>query len=342
MLKTITSAALTTMAALGADQASASVSDSCRAELNGNNIVILVPHNAGGGRDRAARLIASVLKDEFGMDLRVENTTGMNGQIALRKVAKGVDGNTVFLGFHSVLTISTGIAMYPDSPSFKDFQPLMQFDLEYRAFGGTKEFDFFTAEPSELVVAPLGAFAMSELLGTFPTLNIKNIMGYSGASEALTAALRGDVDHTIFAAKYVAQQSTNNPGFNPALFMGPDSKNPWDDVPFFSGAGGLAEHLLSLAPQDRLEEYKRKLDLISTLAQDSFGFFIGSEVPENISDCISSTFDNLYEDKELGDSAENLGLSFSPLPSWGYREYYKKFARVIEEESETLRALIKN
>lgn len=339
MMKFNTFIATSLLAVCGAYQASASVSDICKIELDAYDFVVVVPHNAGGGRDRAARFIISTLQDDIDLNVRIENIPDMNGQIALRNVAKGVQENTIWLGFYSILNIATGLAMYQDAPNFRAYQPIMQFDLEYKAFGGTEKFDFFSNDPQDLIVAPLGAFAMSELLGTFPTLNVTNIMGYSGASETLTAALRGDVDQAIFAAEYVDRQNKGNPDFIPTLFMGPTDKNPWDNVPYFTGPGGVAEHLISSAQADQLDVLTKHAELIATLAQDSSGFFAAASLPETVSGCIKDLFNNLDGDVSVIDQAAELGLSFSPLSSYDYEKFYDNFSTIMEENSIIMREM---
>ena len=87
----------------------------------------VVPYAPGGSTDTLARSIATVLADQLGQQVVVDNRTGANGDIGMTIVAKApADGYTVVLGY--IANIGIGPSLYEKMPydPVKDFAPITQ------------------------------------------------------------------------------------------------------------------------------------------------------------------------------------------------------------------------
>ena len=85
----------------------------------------VVPYAPGGSTDTLARSIATVLADQLGQQVVVDNRTGANGDIGMTIVAKApADGYTVVLGY--IANIGIGPSLYEKMPydPVKDFAPI--------------------------------------------------------------------------------------------------------------------------------------------------------------------------------------------------------------------------
>ena len=87
-------------------------------------IRLLVPFAPGGGADTLARIITPKLSESMGQQWVVDNRGGAAGNIAAETVVRAApDGNTVFMGFSTVLTVNPSLYKLSFDP-VKDFKPV--------------------------------------------------------------------------------------------------------------------------------------------------------------------------------------------------------------------------
>ena len=87
-------------------------------------IRLLVPFAPGGGADTLARIITPKLAESMGQQWVVDNRGGAAGNIAAETVARAApDGNTVFMGFSTVLTVNPSLYKLAFDP-VKDLKPV--------------------------------------------------------------------------------------------------------------------------------------------------------------------------------------------------------------------------
>jgi tripartite-type tricarboxylate transporter receptor subunit TctC len=85
---------------------------------------LLVPFAPGGGADTLARIITPKLSEATGQQWVVDNRGGAAGNIAAETVARAApDGNTVFMGFSTVLTVNPSLYKLTFDP-VKNLKPV--------------------------------------------------------------------------------------------------------------------------------------------------------------------------------------------------------------------------
>ncbi len=85
-------------------------------------VTLVVPYNAGGGTDAAARALARQLGELWKQPVVIDNLAGADGQIGTRRVTDAKpDGYTLLLQVPSVVLIRY-------KPGFKDTDPLKQLE----------------------------------------------------------------------------------------------------------------------------------------------------------------------------------------------------------------------
>jgi tripartite-type tricarboxylate transporter receptor subunit TctC len=94
------------------------------AEQSSRPVRVLVPFAPGGGADTLARILSPKLSESMGQQWVVDNRGGAAGNIAAETVAHAApDGNTVFMGFSTVLTVNPSLYKLNFDP-VKDLKPV--------------------------------------------------------------------------------------------------------------------------------------------------------------------------------------------------------------------------
>ncbi|GAB3177301.1 tripartite tricarboxylate transporter substrate binding protein [Nesterenkonia halophila] len=174
------------------------------ADFPSEDITVVVPYDAGGASDLAARTLVGELEDELDASIVVENRSGGAGSVGLDHLA-GQDADGYTLGYLPVETVMLGHQGYDIDPS--DYEPLGQIvsvpatiavpaDSEYE----TLEDLLAAAEDEELSVANSGTgsiwhaatSALNEEAGTQ-----LDPVPFDGGAPAVTAAVGGQVDAVV-------------------------------------------------------------------------------------------------------------------------------------------------
>lgn len=174
------------------------------ADFPSEDITVVVPYDAGGASDLAARTLAGELEEELDVSIVVENRSGGAGSVGLEHLA-GQEADGYTLGYLPVETVMLGHQGYDIDPS--DYEPLGQMvsvpatiavpaDSEYE----TLEDLLAAAEDTELSVANSGTgsiwhaatSALNEEAGTQ-----LDPVPFDGGAPAVTAAVGGQVDAVV-------------------------------------------------------------------------------------------------------------------------------------------------
>lgn len=166
----------------------------------------VVPYAPGGSTDTLARSIATVLADQLGQQVVVDNRTGANGDIGMTIVAKApADGYTVVLGY--IANIGIGPSLYEKMPydPVKDFAPITQVAGAPNIFvihpslpaKNFKDFLAYTkANPKKVSFASAGVASVGhltgELLNELAGIDMQHVP-YKGSGQAISDLLGGHI-----------------------------------------------------------------------------------------------------------------------------------------------------
>jgi len=88
-------------------------------------VTLIVPFAAGSGTDSVSRLLASLLEQEWGSQVVVDNRPGANGAIAAVATARATpDGHTVMITTNSQHGATPALMKRPTYDAINDFTPL--------------------------------------------------------------------------------------------------------------------------------------------------------------------------------------------------------------------------
>lgn len=167
-------------------------------------ITVIVPWNAGGGNDIAARELQPIFKSMFNVDLVIENVAGGSSAVGLTQAIQSkADGYTV--GFMTSTYLGLAAQGTVSSDFEKDFQPVclvMEDPIAIVAKAGRyatlQEFvEDAKTRPGEAIVAMSNTFGVApvycKLLNEVTGMNAQNICYDSGA-RCVTEVLGGHAE----------------------------------------------------------------------------------------------------------------------------------------------------
>lgn len=178
-----------------------------RAEFPERPIKIVVPFQAGGAGDAAARILAEGMSKKLGQPVIVENKPGATGAIGTKAVALAApDGHTLLLGHSDTLVLAPLTRKSLPYDPVRDFEPVAFVStvpgvlIASRASGiasGAALIAAARARPGQVSLASWG-------LGSSPHLGLElmeQVAGidllhvpFQGTGPAVAAALAGQVD----------------------------------------------------------------------------------------------------------------------------------------------------
>lgn len=173
---------------------------------------IIVPHPVGGPGDIPPRGFAQGLSQAMGQPFVVENRDGGDGVIGVDACAKAApDGYTICSTSNGTTIVNSVVRPKLSYDPFKDLVGIVQTGTLYSmimarpevpAGNITEVLALLKAKPESLTLGTYGAINMAAMVGQFT----KSRMGaafypvpYKSASQALNAALAGDVQVVGFA-----------------------------------------------------------------------------------------------------------------------------------------------
>jgi tripartite-type tricarboxylate transporter receptor subunit TctC len=180
-------------------------------------ITMIVPFAAGGTSDVIARAVADQMAVALGQTIVIENVAGAGGSTALTRAARTEpDGYTIAIG--NAGTNAATYTIYPKLPFTPDsFLPIAMIAKTFGIVALRKDFpakdlkefiDYAKQNPGKVNLGHAGVGSSNYLIcksfvhaaGVEVTL-----VGYRGASPALTDAIGGQIDGVCDAAASVSQ-----------------------------------------------------------------------------------------------------------------------------------------
>ncbi|MFD3686110.1 tripartite tricarboxylate transporter substrate binding protein [Nocardiopsis sp. NPDC058631] len=176
------------------------------ADYPSQDITLVVPYDAGGASDLAARTLASQMEDSLGQSIIVENRSGGAGSVGLEDLAeRAPDGYTI--GYLPVETVMLGYQGYDVDPADYDLVGQMVSvpatiavpeDSPHQSLDDLVE--AATAEPGSVSVSNSGAGSIWEAatteLGQATGAEFQPVP-FDGGAPAVTAAVGGQVDAVV-------------------------------------------------------------------------------------------------------------------------------------------------
>lgn len=285
-------------------------------------ITLIVPWAAGGGTDRTARMIASLLEKELGVPVVVENRVGGGGTIGHMAAAKAApDGYTV-----GVITfeLSTFYWLGVANVTYKDFKPVVLYNKDpaaiiVRADAPWKDvhelIEYIKKHPGELKASGTARGGVWDIarIGWLKEAGVDPSavpwIPSKGAAPCLQELLAGGVD--ICTCSLPEAGSLIEAGKVKALAVMADERNPaFPDVPTLKELG---------------------IDW-------SFGTWRGLAVPKDTPDYVVETLHNamkkILNSDEWKDFMEKNGFGMAYLPP-------DEFAKFLEKDFNTVGELLK-
>jgi tripartite-type tricarboxylate transporter receptor subunit TctC len=195
-------------ACLAAFCAGVAAPDALAADYPARPVQIIVPYNAGGGTDLAARVLAQTMEKYLGGTVIVRNQPGGGGSIGTSATAHAKpDGYTLGTGSQGPLVMLPQYGGIDYTINDFDFLALMGRNLMVLAAGkdapykNAQEFlAYAKAHPGEVTVGNSGAgganHVATEGLGMAGDLKLKS-MPFGGAVAAITATLGGHIQSVL-------------------------------------------------------------------------------------------------------------------------------------------------
>lgn len=170
------------------------------------DLTLVVPYEAGGASDLAARTLASEMEDALGQGIVVENRSGGAGSVGLENLAgQSADGYTI--GYLPVESVMLGYQGYEVDPADYDLIGQMVSvpatiavpeDSPYETLDDLVE--AARSEPGSIAVSNSGAGSIWEAatteLGQVTDTEFQPVP-FDGGAPAVTAAVGGQVDAVV-------------------------------------------------------------------------------------------------------------------------------------------------
>ncbi|MFH5821212.1 tripartite tricarboxylate transporter substrate binding protein [Georgenia sp. AZ-5] len=206
--------AVAAAASLLAGCSSAEGGTEASADYPTEDITVVVPYDAGGASDLAARTLAAEMEETLGVSVIVENRTGGAGSVGLASLADAEpDGYT--LGYMPVETVMLGHQGYDIDPKAYDYLGqivsvpatiAVPADSPYETLQDL--IDAATENPDTLTVSNSGAgsiwHAATTALNEATGAALKPVP-FDGGAPAVSAAVGGQVDAVIAGVSETAQ-----------------------------------------------------------------------------------------------------------------------------------------
>jgi tripartite-type tricarboxylate transporter receptor subunit TctC len=180
-------------------------------------ITMIVPFAAGGTSDVIARVVAEQMSAALGQPIVIENVAGAGGSTALARAARAdPDGYTIAIG--NAGTSAATYTIYPKLPFTPDsFAPVAMVAKTFGIIALRKDFPakdlqefiaYAKTNPGKINLGHAGVGSSNYLICK-SFVNAAGIdvtlVGYRGASPALTDAIGGQIDGVCDAAASVSQ-----------------------------------------------------------------------------------------------------------------------------------------
>lgn len=305
-----------------ASTASAAAENTGLGDFPSETITLVCPFSAGGGTDVGARLLATALQKELGVNVVVENQTGSGGWVAWKDLITGKydDGYRIGLINHNYAMGE----LDPDNPrdyNLDDVQLLANQALDYNVmairaddtrFTDIESFIDYAKENTVLVSAQATGITdgdattaewFNQTFGTQIT-----IVPVDGAADSRSMFLAGDTD-VFFASISDVQAAYNDGTMKVVALFAPEHSDFMPDVPTIEEATGK-----------------------SYIGFAARGYFYPAGVSKDIVDFMTQAILTAEEDPDYIEGMQALGLQLDNTSGEAYKE-------LLESQVETRKAI---
>ncbi|WP_205648904.1 Bug family tripartite tricarboxylate transporter substrate binding protein [Acuticoccus kandeliae] len=298
MRTTFTKRALLAGCAIAATAMLAAPGPAAAADFPDGPITLVVNWPAGGGGDRAGRLLAQFGEKYAGVPIVVNNVDGAGGSTGVRFVAEAApDGQTVGIFGSSIVAQQY---INPNAPALSSLAPIAFFGpdpgaLEVRADTGIETLDQFIeklkADPGSIKNgndAPGGwSYVVAALIEKAADVKMTKVP-YKGYSPTVAAIMSGEIQSATLPVPQLIDQA--KAGDINILAVTADARHFMaPDVPTFKEAG---------------------IDLV---AGDWRAVFAPAGVPAETLAKLEEIFTKTVADPEFQEAAKNVGFVIQPM-----------------------------
>ena len=284
-------------------------------------VEIIVPYDAGGGQDIAARTFAKYLEENLGQRVIVQNVTGGGGVVGHTEIADAdPDGYTI--GIIHTFTAVDQFTLEGIPYTEKDFLPVAMIAADPHVLVAKQDLgidnfndfiDHVKSNPGAVTIGMGGPWNGHD----FFRINLENATDtqfervvFQGGAPALTAVAGGNIDSaTPFVAEAMAQVDVGS--VVPLAVTSDERSNLLPDVPTVKEMG---------------------YDVTQYMWR---GFAVPAETPMEIVEYLEDAFTKTFENPEYQEEAEQAGISLSFKGHEEFQEYYseefEKYKSMIEE-----------
>lgn len=264
------------------------------------DIQFIIPWNAGGSNDIAARQLQNIMQKQSGVNLIVENMPGATGSIGMTRVARATpDGYSVAMGTSSTLA---QIAQKLTNLENSQFTPIARVSVDPLILVINQK---DPAQNLEEFLANMKQKPVS--IGTPGTNNLNHIFAEMTARAADTSYIH--VPYTG-GSKVVMDLSGNQ---IQAAVLKPSESKPQIDAGHIRPLGVFANERLEIMPDiPTFKELGHDVFPYGPLVQMAY-VVAPAGLPQAERDRLIELFSNAIESPEFKDFADKNGVVISPL-----------------------------
>ncbi|MCM3762983.1 tripartite tricarboxylate transporter substrate binding protein [Alkalihalobacillus oceani] len=282
-------------------------------------VEIIVPYDAGGGQDIAARTFAKHLEEELGQRVIVSNVSGGGGVMGHTQIANAEpDGYT--LGIIHTFTSVDQFTLAEIPYTEKDFKPVAMIAADPLVLVAKKDIgvdnfedfiEYVKGKPGEVTIGMGGPWNGHDFfrhkLETETGVEFERML-FQGGAPALTAVAGGNADSaTPFVAEALAQIEADTVV---PLAVSSDERSPLlPDIPTVKEFGY------------EVTQYMWR------------GFAVPANTPQEIVDYLDEAFTNTFNNPQYQEDAEKAGISLS-------FKNHEEFTTYAEEEFEAYKSVV--
>lgn len=276
-------------------------------------IDLIIPWGAGGSSDLAARLFASHLEDDLGVQVNPINQAGANGANGWANLAAAEpDGETFGLITYDILTNQV---MNADGTKLEDIDFLMQFEEQPFGLYVNSEGRFQDIE-GIVAAGPDATFGTTGLGGNghqAPGLLAQatgvtfTYVPFDGSNEQITALLGNHVDAIVAAPTATAQYVESGDFVQLATFTAERTEIA-PDVPTLQELG------YDVPPYSSFR-----------------GFGAPKGLPDDVRQTLTDALEATFDDPEFAADAEEMNMDLVYLDSTEFTEYLNDTLPVVSE-----------
>ncbi|MFZ4453776.1 tripartite tricarboxylate transporter substrate binding protein [Salibacterium aidingense] len=287
-------------------------------------IEMVVPYDAGGGTDNAARIVSDALSEELGVKVAIVNKPGAGGEIGFTEIANAKpDGYTIgVLGSPDYQYLT---ATKETDYSLDDFDYLAAYNRSLPmiiaregSFKSLEEmFEYGKENPGEVTLGASGGGPKTEAAMTMHYGEFEGtIVDFTGSAETVKALLAGDIDAGMLTPSYLPTLSPE--GAEPLAYFTEEKVEDYEEVPSF-------------------QELGFEVDIAHNPV-----FVLPTGVPEEVREVIMEAMNKVGEKSEVKEQFEEINTVYKYMEGEELEEYSDSLLEIIETMADEYEEAFKN